>query len=163
MRMCHKFCLIIAILAPAVSLGQTKCPWLNEPTASGILGGSVTVTATIRGTDDGVCEFSHQQGTAVHLLTISLELMANTPKEFPTYLEKCPPKSAAIRAIGNEAVGCSIERSGNEYAERVVGRVRDQAFVITVSTSAKNDPSLTQSMRRERANLVAEQVAGILF
>ena len=151
------------MLAPAVSFGQTKCPWLNEPTAGGILGGSVAVTATIRGRDGGVCQFSHQQGTAVHQLTISVELMANTPKEFPTYLEKCPPQSASIPAIGNEAVACSIERNGNEYAERVVGRVRDQAFVVTVSTSAKNDPSLTQSMRREKANLVAEQVAGILF
>jgi hypothetical protein len=163
MRICHKLCLIVAIVAPATSPGQTKCPWLNEPTAGEILGGGVTATTKIHGHEGGVCEFSRLQGTTVHQLTISVELMTNIPKEFPTYLEKCPPKSAAIRAIGNEAVGCSIERSGNEYAERVVGRVRDQAFVVTLSTSAKNDLSLTQSIRREKANLVAEQVAGIIF
>jgi hypothetical protein len=51
----------------------------------------------------------------------------------------------------------------DQYAEMVVGRVRNQAFVVSVSSSMLKDPSMTQEMRREKANLVAEQVAGILF
>jgi hypothetical protein len=45
----------------------------------------------------------------------------------------------------------------------VVGRVRDQAFVIILSSSPQDDPSFTQEVRREKTNLVAEMVAGILF
>jgi hypothetical protein len=58
---------------------------------------------------------------------------------------------------------CSLQGKGDEYAEIVVGRVRDQAFIVSVSSSVQNDPSMRQETRRERANLVAEQVAGILF
>ena len=47
--------------------------------------------------------------------------------------------------------------------ERVVGRVRDQAFVVSIRSSMADDPSMTQEMRRKKVNLVAEQVAGILF
>jgi hypothetical protein len=89
--------------------------------------------------------------------------MTDIPKQFPTYLAQCPPKSAPLRAIGNEAVMCSLQGKGDQYAEIVVGRVRDQAFVVSVSSSVQNDPSMTRETRRERANLVAEQVAGILF
>ena len=89
--------------------------------------------------------------------------MTDIPKQFPTYLAQCPPKSPPLRAIGNEAVVCSIQGKGEPSSERVVGRVRDQAFVVSVSSSVQDDPAMTQEMRREKANLVAEQVAGILF
>jgi hypothetical protein len=58
---------------------------------------------------------------------------------------------------------CSIQGKGRTSAEMVVGRVRDQAFVVSISSSLQEDPSMTQEMRREKANRVAEQVAGILF
>jgi hypothetical protein len=51
----------------------------------------------------------------------------------------------------------------DRFAEKVVGRVRNQAFVVSVSSSVENDASMTREMRREKANLTAEQVAGILF
>ena len=89
--------------------------------------------------------------------------MTDVPKQFPIYLAQCPPKSTPLPAIGNEAVMCSIQDKGDEYVEIVVGRVRDRAFVVSVSSSIQNDPSMTQETRRERASLVAEQVAGILF
>ena len=49
------------------------------------------------------------------------------------------------------------------FAEKVVGRVRNQAFVVSVSSTLQNDPAMTLEMRRDKANLIAEQVAGILF
>jgi hypothetical protein len=51
----------------------------------------------------------------------------------------------------------------NVYAEKVVGRVRDQAFIISISSSIDNNLSLTPEARRKSANLLAEQVAGSLF
>ena len=43
------------------------------------------------------------------------------------------------------------------------GRVRDQIFVITLSTSSKRDPVLTPAMLEMKIGTAAEQVAGSLF
>ena len=148
---------------PAVCHAQAKCPWINEATARGVLGGTVTVTVKVDDQGAGVREFSRQQESAVHQLHISVDIMADIPKQFPAYLAQCPPKSPPLRAIGNEAVMCSVQSKPEQYAESVVGRVRNQAFVVSVSSTAQYDASMTQDARREKANLVAEQVAGILF
>jgi hypothetical protein len=153
----------LAMLMPAVCHAQAMCPWINGATARGIVGGAVAATVKISEHGFGICNFSRQQKAAVHELRISVNLMTDVPKQFPIYLAQCPPKSTPLPAIGNEAVMCSIQGKGDEYAEIVVGRVRDQAFVVSVSSSIQNDPSMTQETRRERASLVAEQVAGILF
>jgi hypothetical protein len=166
MRSFHIFLLSLAFM-PVVCHAQAKCPWINEATARGIVGGAVTVNVKVsnQGNDQGagVCEFSRQQGAAVHQLRITVDIMTDIPKQFPSYLAQCPPKSAPLRAIGNEAVMCSIQGKEDKYAESVVGRVRNQAFAVSVSSSVQDDPSMTQEMRREKANLMAEQVAGILF
>jgi hypothetical protein len=153
----------LAMLMPAVCHAQAMCPWINAATARGIVGGAVTATVKINEHGFGVCDFSGQQKAAVHELRISVNSMTDVPKQFPIYLAQCPPKSAPLPAIGNEAVMCSIQGKGDEYVEMVVGRVRDRAFVVSVSSSIQNDPSMTPETRRERASLVAEQVAGILF
>jgi hypothetical protein len=163
MRIFHPLLFGLATLMPVVSYGQAKCPWLNEATARGILGGPVTATASISQRGEGVCEFSRQQGAAVHQLRVSVNLINDIPKQFPTYLAQCPPKSTSLRAIGNEAVTCAIEGKADRYGQRIVGRVRDQAFVVTITSSAQNDPSLPQDACRDKANLTAEQIAGILF
>jgi hypothetical protein len=163
MRTSFTFLLVLVTLMPAVCHAQTKCPWINEATARGILGGPVAVAVKISEPGSGVCEFSGQQGVVLRELTVSVNVMTDIPKQFPSYLSQCPPKSTPLRAIGNEAVICSVQTHGNLYAEKVVGRVRNQAFVVSVSTGLQDDPSLTPEMRREKANLVAEMVAGILF
>jgi hypothetical protein len=177
MRRHHTLLLALAIFIPAVCHGQTKCPWINEATARGILGGAVNVSVTtnVSHPGDGVCKFSRQQGTAVYELRISVGIMTDIPKQFPTYLAQCPPKSTPLRAIGNEAVMCSSDAKpdakpganpvtkDDPFAEKVVGRVRNQAFVVSVSSTLQNGPAMTLEMRRDKANLIAEQVAGILF
>jgi hypothetical protein len=45
----------------------------------------------------------------------------------------------------------------------VVGRVRDRAYIITVSTSARFKPPFNRDTMESQARAVAEQVAGILF
>jgi hypothetical protein len=155
--------LAIALFAPALTHAQAKCPWLNEPTGRGILGDDETLTVKLNNQGVGVCKFTSQHGAAIHELRISVALMTDIPKQFPAYLARCPPKSAPLPATGNEAVTCTTHTKENHYAEIVVGRVRNQAFVITVSSTVQDDPSMTQEMRREKANLAAEMVAGILF
>lgn len=163
MRTLHTLLFGLAMLLPTVCQAQTKCPWMNEATARGILGGPVTLTVNVNDHSDGVCDFSRQHGAAIRHLHISVFSMTDIPKEFPSYLAQCPPKSAALRTIGNEAVFCTSQGSTDPHAEKVVGRVRAQAFVVDVSSTVKDDPSMTQETRREKANLAAELVAGILF
>jgi hypothetical protein len=163
MRTLHTFLLGLAMLLPTVCQAQTKCPWMNEATARGILGGPVTLTLNVNDHGDGVCDFSLQHAAAIRHLHISVFSMTDIPKEFPSYLAQCPPRSAALRSIGNEAVFCTSQGRAAPDAEKVVGRVRAQAFVVDVSSTVKGDPSMTQEMRREKANLAAELVAGILF
>jgi hypothetical protein len=163
MRNSRTFLLGLAILVHTAAYGQAKCPWMNEATAGGILGGVVTVTTNVTGHGDGVCEFWRRQGTILRQLRISVNIMTDIPRQFPAYLAQCPPTSARLAAVGNEAVTCSDNSKAELYSEQVVGRVRDQAFAVSVSSSVGNDASMTQEMRREKANLAAEQVAGILF
>ena len=163
MRTFHTLLFGLAMLLPAVCQGQTKCPWMNEATARGILGGPVTLNVNVNDHGDGACDFSRQQGSAIRHLHISVFNMTDVPKEFPSYLAQCPPKSAALRAIGNEAVFCTSQGDADAHAEKVVGRVRAQAFVVDVSSTVQDDPNMTQEMRRQKANLAAELVAGILF
>jgi hypothetical protein len=163
MRTAHKVLLSMVLLVPALSHAQAKCPWLTEPTARGVLGGPVKATIKLTEKQGGICEFSREQGSMLLELRISVEVMTDIPKQFPAYLAQCPPKSTPVTAIGNEAVTCSSQNHGDKYVDKVVSRVRDQAFVVTLSSSAQNDASMTPEMRTEKAHLVAEQVAGILF
>jgi hypothetical protein len=162
MRSSHILLLGMAFL-PAVCHAQAKCPWINEATARGIVGGAVTVTVKVNDQGAGFCEFSRPQEAAVHQLRIAVDIMTDIPKQFPTYLAQCPPKSASLRAVGNESVMCSTQGKPDQFAEIVVGRVRNQAFVVSVSSTVQDDRSMPQEGRREKANLIAEQVAGILF
>jgi hypothetical protein len=163
MRSPHILLAGLTVLMPMVCQAQAKCPWINEATAGGILGGAVTVRVNVTDGAGGVCEFSRHRGETVHELRVSVHLMTDIPKQFPAYLAQCSPKSTPVPAVGNQAALCSIAVKGQKYEERVVGRVRDQAFVVGVSSNVRDDRSMTQEMRREKANLIAEQVAGILF
>jgi hypothetical protein len=163
MRISQTFLLALSVVMPTLCHAQAKCPWINEATARGVLGGDVTLAAKVNDRGEGFCEYSRQQGAVVRQLRIAVNIMTDIPKQFPTYLAQCPPKSNPLRAIGNEAVTCSTEGKGHTSAEVVVGRVREQAFVVSLSSSLQDDPSMTQEMRRQKVNLVAEEVAGILF
>jgi hypothetical protein len=161
-----KVILVSGLLVPSFCHAQAtpvqpKCPWFSEATARGILGGPVASSIKLREHADGICEFSRQQGGTTLQIRISVDLMSDITKQFPTYLAQCPPKSSPAKAIGNEAITCSLK--DKQSTERIVGRVRDQAFVVDVSSNASDDPSMTVEKMRDKANLIAEQVAGSLF
>lgn len=163
MRNSRTLLLCLSMLMPSVCHGQAKCPWINEATAGGILGGAVTVTVNVSDKGGGDCEFSRRVGQMVQHLRVSVHVMTDIAMQFPSYLAQCPPKSAPVPAIGNEAVMCRMRAKGGQYEERVVGRVRDQAFIVGVSSNFSDDRSMAQQTSRKKANLVAEAVAGILF
>lgn len=149
---------------PAVSRAANNCPWINEATASGLLGadasGSYIDAAALR---PAVCTFIQSANGITRTLSITV---METP-EFRPLLDKeskfCITASEPLRAIGNEAISCSWDERRKLYAERVIGRVRNQVFTITLSTTRKDDSTLPREVQKTRILIAAEQVSGNLY
>jgi hypothetical protein len=93
-------------------------------------------------------------------LRIEVVTMSDVAAAFPGFRGRCGIDSQPVRAIGNEAVVCGVAaavRGG--VAEQVVGRVRERAFVVSISAGVGTD----QATLRETTLRVAEMVAGFLF
>ena len=140
--------LALTLCMAAMAVAEDRCPWLNAATAGGVLGGEVHFTVT-----QSSCEFVRQSG--VHEIALRIEVGASSSPH-----AVCGSGAEPLKAIGNQAQACTYEAKQSWIAEQVVGRVRDQAFLVRIST---NDRSAAPKMMREKARKVAEQVAGILF
>ncbi len=121
---------------------------MNAATAAGILDGAVELTVT----NPTACEFVHRKSPACAL---RIEVGPRIPVG-----DECVSHATPLKGIGNEATACAEEGKDGQRVERVVGRVRDQRFLIRVST---NDRSEAQGQIFEKARRAAEQVAGNLF
>lgn len=153
--------LALAFSTPVVCQTSENCPWLNAATAAGVLKGSVTFTVAHSGEDktDATCEFIHQEGATISKLQIEVETMKDPRREFASYAEKCGQNATPLRAIGNEALVCTL-RGKNQFSEQVVSRVRERAFIVRMSSNLAPPGG---SDLRERTQKIAEQVAGFLF
>jgi hypothetical protein len=176
---CAALLVVLFGAAGVRSHAKDMCPWINEATASGFLHGDVTVTVThtSNGADkaaaaaatatgssvtvgDATCEFVRHDAGSVTTLRIEVVTMSNVAAAFPGFRGRCGADSQPVRAIGNEAVVCGMKATATGgVAEQVVGRVRERAFVVSISSGAGTD----QATLRETTLRVAEQVAGFLF
>ena len=145
-----KRCLLLgfAITIPLIAGADQACVWMNAATAAGILDGAVEMTIAYPMT----CEFARQKSPEY-----SLNIEVGTRISLR---DKCISNPKLLKGIGNEATECAQEGRDGQRIERLAGRVRDQHFVIRVST---HDPSATQASLLEKARRAAEQVAGNLF
>lgn len=168
---------------PAECHAQAKCPWLNAATAAGVLGGEVqmAVTAPVDpGTGKGIgaasysdevrmdrfdvsCDFSRKAESSVFTLNISVKTMADSAKDFASFLALCTGSTVPLRGIGNEAVQCVSKDNSYPGYEQVIARVRDRAFVLTVSRAVKATVAASENGLRDDTRNTAEQVAGSLF
>lgn len=140
------------------------CPWMNEATASGLLGAQATGTFTpAAATEPASCVFQESGPGAMRTLTITVETSADGPGRIRGLLRQCHGTPGAMRAIGNEAEECETIRPHKLRGELAVGRVREQVFSIAISTTMKNDPVLTPQELENRIATAAEQVAGNLY
>ena len=76
--------------------------------------------------------------------------MLTSPDQFARFADNACQGAldrAALKAIGNEAVACTLDRT-----EKIACRVRNQAFLIRLTKSS-----------RKVASYIAETVAGNLF
>jgi hypothetical protein len=122
---------------------------MNAATAAGLLGGDVSAkfVPNAKPNKFSHCEFTRLSDSAMNL-RIQVVLMDSPKTQFAAYLAMCGRDAMPVKAIGNEAVACR-----SDHGERIVGRVRDQAFVITLVPGDKDE-----SVKR-----AAEIVAGNLF
>jgi hypothetical protein len=162
----------LPLCLPRACRAKETCPWLNQATAAGFMDGSVTSTVTFSIKDktdanysnteknDATCEFVRHEGSLVMTLRIEVETMKSPSDSFVSYIARCSPHAAPLRAIGNEAVACGFDGQKKQVSEQVVSRVRGRAFVVRITS---NSDSLDRGVLREKARNVAEQVAGFLF
>jgi hypothetical protein len=134
---------LVFLLLACVSRAEQPCPWLNAATAAGVLGGDVKSRINADS-----CLFTHESSQLrIEVQTVSLPYKLN-----------CGPNPTPLGAIGNEALSCSLHGNNGRMVEQIVGRVRDQVFFIRLTSS-----NIARDVLREKARLIAEQVAGILF
>lgn len=157
--------LSLAIIAkPTTAHAENNCPWMNEATASELVGGDAVGAYVAAKDKPSICTFTQQTGNGSRTLQISVEVASDPHGIFLSNLQaNCRSNSAPLQAIGNEAATCAIDRGKTVIGERALGRVRDQVFTITISTSMKDDSILTPAMLKMKIGSAAEQVAGNLF
>jgi len=154
---------ICLLFLPASCQAKNNCPWLNEATASGLMGGTAVgdYTAAAPGSP-AVCAFVRQDAGATRTLRIAVEIAPEPHARFAELAQVCAVPTA-LKAIGNEAVECAADDRRGGMGQRAVSRVRDQVFTITISSSLKDDPELTRDALQSKIGVAAEQVAGNLF
>ncbi len=155
----------LILLLPVIGMAQDHCPWINKATVEGVLGTAATESVKV---DKGppvttVCRFQAEGTSSTSDLQIDVVQMIDTATEFPIYKAECGAKASPLRAIGNEAEMCSLKTAGMTYAAKVIGRVRDRAFIVLLKMNAGSGRTMTEDMVQEKVGGVAEQVAGSLF
>jgi hypothetical protein len=149
---------------PALCQANVGCPWLNVATASGALRSSEDGTmATLSQGSREACTFVYHDANASRELRITTEQVQDPGQAMMSYKARCSGESSPLLAIGNEAVMCVADSKGQADGEQVIGRVRDQIFTVTITTSPRNDPSMSRDDLKEKTRNIAEQVAGALF
>jgi hypothetical protein len=109
------------------------------------------------------CAFEQQDERGKRTLRVTVEIAEDAHARLNVIAQACGADAIPLKAIGNEALICGTEERKNQMGERVVGRVRDQIFTITINTTRKNDPILTRDNLKSRIYSAAEQVSGNLF
>ena len=143
-------CLLLSFLLCVACFAEEKaaCPWINLATVSGILGGPAEMTVA----NSDACEFVRRPSP---LYTLQIRIGSRIAEA-----GKCSSPPTPQKAIGNEATACAEQGKEGQRGERISGRVRDQHFLVRIST---NDRSATDALLLEKASQAAEQVVGNLF
>ncbi len=135
--------LAVVALIPAACAAE-NCPWLNAATASGLIGADATVVYTAAAAGKpAVCTFTEASAHMPRTLEIRVEIVPDAHVRLMTLnASSCTGTASPLPAIGNEAITCSADEHKDKPAERVVGRVRDQVFTITLTSNGKQDSVL---------------------
>lgn len=156
--------LLCALFVPTAAHAANNCPWLNEATASDLLDAESVGTFTPAAPDGaGVCAFTERDSRTPRTLQINVEIVSDAHARVLSLSASCGSSSSPLTAIGNEAVICATDERKGRETQRVIGRVRDQVFTITLSASGKEDSVQSREALKAHIYTAAEQVAGNLF
>jgi hypothetical protein len=147
------FLLVFALLSVSASRAEPVCPWLTQGSAAAMLEGDVSAVIKLTPPEQGSCAFTLQQGATTYVLEVVVE---STPRT------TCPPASAKLPGIGNEAVACRLQRSPNEFVDVVSSRVRTLYFTVSLTIRGTTLPPTPLDKQRDIVERAAEQVAGNL-
>ena len=110
---------------------------------------------------DALCEFTRKTSAGESTLLIDVKTMNDPAKEFGSFLTPCAG-TTALRGIGNEAVQCAGKADSDVGRERVIARVRERVFTLTVQRPSASPAASGNELRDDTRN-IAEQVAGSIF
>jgi hypothetical protein len=149
---------------PGSAHATNNCPWINEATVSGLLDGQA-VGSFIQGSvgQASTCNFVFKTAGGVRTFTINVETVQDAHTQVMNMAKGCKEPQEVLPAIGNEAYVCTTAHGKEAVAELVVGRVRDQVFTISISTTGKSDSILSTQDLKSRISIASEQVSGNLF
>lgn len=153
--------MLVVGMIPVVGTAQTSCPWLNNATAAGALGGPVFLKMQKTGGNGSVCLFQHQQGNATYDLKIVVHDVKTISDEMTADESRCQMRAISLKGIGDEATLCTTD-SKYLHGGLVIGRVRNKTFIVSVGSSLRMDRATSEMFQLKTRN-IAEQVAGSLF
>lgn len=158
------FLCAMLLLAHSAARAENNCPWMNEATASGLIGEDASGMAVAVPGKPALCTFAEHANKPMRTFQISVETAPDGHNQYLAVLWRaCGSAFTPLSAIGNEAATCTRERHGNIIEALAVGRVRDQIFTVTLGTSIKDDMVLTPAMLKMKIDIAAEQVSGNLY
>lgn len=150
------------LIIPAMGHAGTSCPWLNQATAAGALGGSASLRVQSTTAAGESCLFQYQKETTIYDLLIVIQKADPSIRGMISASSRCRSKVIPLKGIGNEATMCVVDFN-SFHGECVTGRVRDQKFVVRLVSSMNKDSTRADEMLQLKAKVIAEQVAGSLF
>ena len=161
-RVCRLAVILLALVE--VCHAANNCPGINVATASGLLGGDATGSfSQVSPTQPAVCTFVQTSEGGTRTLRIAVEQTPDFLARLDSEYKSCGMDPAPLSSIGNEARICNADAPKKLVAERVVGRVRDQVFTITISSTVKRDFTQNREALKARVSTAAEQISGNLF
>lgn len=164
----HSIAIAAAVIAVALvpaCHAQDACPWVNTATASGALGGPAAAKVLRKDGKVDECVFQLQKESQISSLRIWVEAAADeqqAAQQFSAQERRCAAPAMPLKGIGNQAVLCDAG-TRKSSAERVIGQVRNQVFVVTIDHGARLDPSPVNNAIAEKAQEIAGEVADTLF
>lgn len=147
----------------AVAHAENNCPWLNEATASWLLGGKATGSFEQSAEHQpAVCTFTEIETGFTRKLTLRVDVVPDAHSRVQALLQSCNTDSAPVPYVGNEAGFCTFT-APKERGQRIFGRVRDQLFSISIGTTSKEDYQTHSDMLRLHLYSAADLISGNLF
>jgi hypothetical protein len=120
-----------------------------------MLGGESTAVVQVAAESaEGFCSFTLEQGGSTYSLRVVVRKTADVP---------CPAGSAQLKGIGNEAALCKRRQSHDEVVERIVSRVREKHFTVSITIRRKSSQPPEVGHYEDGLKQIAETVAGNLF